>query len=588
MNIEGLAVSALGADLARSDYLQKNINENDKIPSWDGEIYFKYYEPLDKRFTKDGLAKISVQVKGHVVDNFVDNNVVHYSIDIVDLKNYFYDGGAMFFVVYLDATEKIAKQIYYVSLLPKKILDILDRAGDQKSISVALRKLPKELRAMENTFRSFIREKVKQYILVQRKNLDVKKLIEQKKIKKFNFTLIGVKEDLSNIGDVFNSQDVYVYGSMEDDLAIEIPIMCIDTNSKCIIEASADAVISVNKEVYYENVVSIIEDGNKILKIGKSFKVYLEDNEIKCKFELNGNNRERLKDLRFFREIINAGAFYINGYKQKINDINCDIDVLDEDIRNYQELSDLLDILHIEKELIFDNFEKKDFNDLNLLVRGLGRKESLIGTIDTGAGLALYTAKVGNLKIIVLLKKEDDKNFKVLDIHEIDLVQCVSGDEKCEIPLMLTRTEEEFLEVNNFDFNNEIEKMDRVCYNRLVSEFSVNCLLNLLNAYDKTKRIELFETAKKLSEWLLNKENSDLNIINHFQLLKRERELRMDEKMILCGIYSRAKLEGNKLFMFACAVITDSHSEARQYYEELNEEQREFLAGRPIMHFFNG
>ena len=586
MNIEGLAVAALSSNLSRSDYLIKNINENDKIPSWDGEIYFKYYEPLDKYFTKDGLAKVAVQVKGHIIDRISGSNVIHYSIDVTDLKNYFNDGGAIFFVVYIDALEKVAKQIYYVSLLPKKILDIVRRAGNQKSVSVAFRKFPDDLKTMENTIRTFIRERTKQYILVQRRNLDVQRLIEQKKIKKFSFSLVGVKEDLSNFDDVFSNQDVYIYGNMDDELSIDIPVLCIDEGCQYILKASEKVEVSINGTTYYENIVRVLENGKKILKIGESFMIYIEEGKFKFKFNLNGNQKERLKDLKFFRELVTSKVFYINGCEQKIDSIECDLTALDKEINYYQEVNDLLDMLGIDKELEFDDFKEKDFNELNLLVKGLLKKETISGSIDFDTEVGLYTAKIGNMKILVMLAKEGENLFNVIDVNEIDLVQCVSNDLSCYVPLLFTRSKDELQEIENLDFEKAIEMLDRVDYNELVLEFTINCLLNLLNVYDETKARRFYDTAKKLSEWLLGKDYSDLNIINHLQLLKRERELNMDEKQLLYDVYRKAKNNNDVLFLFACSVIDDSDKEAKELYDKLNNQQKEFLIGRPIMKFF--
>lgn len=62
MDIERLATSAVVDSISLTDVLSPFINDGDKEPSWDGNIYI--YE--DKRKTKKGIKKVPVQVKGEL------------------------------------------------------------------------------------------------------------------------------------------------------------------------------------------------------------------------------------------------------------------------------------------------------------------------------------------------------------------------------------------------------------------------------------------------------------------------------------------------------------------------------------------
>src|SRR5665647_321703 len=95
--IETLSISAVRDSIVMSDYLDQFIADNDKEPSWDGFVYI--YN--DKSKKKDKLkGRLPVQVKGTKNDDF-SKDEIGFPIHTTDLRNYLYDGGAIFFVVYI-------------------------------------------------------------------------------------------------------------------------------------------------------------------------------------------------------------------------------------------------------------------------------------------------------------------------------------------------------------------------------------------------------------------------------------------------------------------------------------------------------
>ena len=60
MDLEIMATSALKRSIAETELLSPFINEKDREPSWDGNIYI--YSDCKK--TKENLKRVPVQVKG--------------------------------------------------------------------------------------------------------------------------------------------------------------------------------------------------------------------------------------------------------------------------------------------------------------------------------------------------------------------------------------------------------------------------------------------------------------------------------------------------------------------------------------------
>lgn len=135
--IETLAVNAVRDSIVISDFLDQFIADNDKEPSWDGFVYI--YKNKNKK--KENLkGRLPVQVKGKISNDF-SKEEISFPISIIDLNNYLYDGGVVFFVVYI-ASDGVKKQIYYVELPPIKIRVILSGIGKQKAKNVKLKKFP--------------------------------------------------------------------------------------------------------------------------------------------------------------------------------------------------------------------------------------------------------------------------------------------------------------------------------------------------------------------------------------------------------------------------------------------------------------
>jgi len=93
--IEMNAIIKLRNELGRCDRIISEIPDNDRTPSWDGNI--QLYEMSNLK--KDNMQGIiNVQVKGQSVKNIKKQSIT-YSVEVADLKNFRLVGGTIFFVV---------------------------------------------------------------------------------------------------------------------------------------------------------------------------------------------------------------------------------------------------------------------------------------------------------------------------------------------------------------------------------------------------------------------------------------------------------------------------------------------------------
>ena len=135
--IETLSVNAVRDSVVVSDFLDQFIADNDKEPTWDGFVYIY----SDKSKKKEKLkGRLPVQIKGTENDD-VSKEEISFPVSTTDLNNYLYDGGAVFFVVYI-GHNGLTRQIYYAELPPIKLRVYLAEAKEQKSKSIKLKKFP--------------------------------------------------------------------------------------------------------------------------------------------------------------------------------------------------------------------------------------------------------------------------------------------------------------------------------------------------------------------------------------------------------------------------------------------------------------
>jgi len=206
--IEEIAVAAIKREIYRSDFLSDEIPVNDKTPSWDGEIWV--YDS-DNQKKKDLYGKVPVQVKGTKVQSF-SGNETNYSLKKVDLENYYKNGGVIFLIV--EVIDVDHTEIYYLSLLPIDIKEILEEMNKQKTITKGFKILPKANRALEFICRNFIHHNRKQGF----------SLVDNFKGNTFDgFGGAIISNDINNVKNDLLEYGTYLYGRIEK-YNLEIPL----------------------------------------------------------------------------------------------------------------------------------------------------------------------------------------------------------------------------------------------------------------------------------------------------------------------------------------------------------------------------
>lgn len=140
VNIEKIACNAVGKYLTDCRSLVPYIDENDKTPIWDGNIFIYHSEDI---CNNNLIGRYPLQVKGTEVNSFSDSTC--FSVRVSDLRKFYQEGGCVFFVVqemWDDAIEESSTQIFYNILDRSKITSLLDDNDTGVSKSISLFRVP--------------------------------------------------------------------------------------------------------------------------------------------------------------------------------------------------------------------------------------------------------------------------------------------------------------------------------------------------------------------------------------------------------------------------------------------------------------
>jgi len=140
IKIEKGAIDTLKRIIRLHDNMNDFLNDNDKEPSWDGNIYLYKNEELK---AEDIEYMIPVQVKGKNDETLLKRSRITYPVEYKHLRNYFNNNGVFYFVIAIsDDGERTT--VFYNALTTIKLQSILkgtDKKNPDQTKSIPLVRL---------------------------------------------------------------------------------------------------------------------------------------------------------------------------------------------------------------------------------------------------------------------------------------------------------------------------------------------------------------------------------------------------------------------------------------------------------------
>ena len=585
--IETLSVNAVKNSIVTSDYLDQFIAENDKEPSWDGFVYV--YSEKSKK--KDKLkGRVAVQVKGHQESDF-SKAEISYSMDIADLKNYLYDGGAMLFVVYV--TDTCLTKIYYVELTPVRLRTLLDSAQGQKSKTVTLKEFPQDGNRKATIFLNCLQNCQKQasFVFIELRSLE--DLRQSGLLEAITIPVTGT--DMSDPMKALFTQDVYIYATIKGtDTPFPVKDIPLDIHTKEIIQKN----VEVAGTVFY-NEYSLIRSANGMTYcFGDSVTITLDEktHRSKINYKQSDSLRKFVTDADFFLQFINNHGFAINGELIPLSISETERNTFDFEAHKgklefAQRAAKALDLLNYRGDLHFSTLSPEDFRNLERLINAFVDKQPISGVREGIPPVA--NLEVGKLKFTLLFKPVLGKRgtYELFDFFKSELSVAYDGKNGEKIP---TSQYDIFEDTDLIEISNIRTEVLLPSFLQLDSPEKYTranfFLLRLLKAYDLSndERHDLLATAEEFAIWLksIPKDDFDRSIanLNYCQTMKRKRSLYITEVNDLWKLAEDNSQEPQ--IRLAAYILLGQPIPAQKYYDMLSaSEQKEFMS-YPIVRYW--
>ncbi|MGO1042168.1 hypothetical protein ACTPEO_05475 [Clostridioides difficile] len=586
---EDLSISEIKKLCVISGNIEAEIESNDKTPSWDGVLFLYKKIELDEDVLPNNkkenlLKKINIQLKAIQVKKF-SGKKIKFSMDVSDLRNYYNNEGVILFVVEIIDVYKI--KVYYRNLLPLDLKDMLNEI-DRENIKRKKKKnsnnqLTKsvelyELLHGENTFEKIV-DSFYRNINKQTKNLVDKQIRLNKKAKKFSI-------DIGHINNEYDLFDRRAYAYQVETLKnsnTDILVPCID-NLKFEELNSTDIVdIIINNKIYSNNKYTLIfnKNGYKII-INEALYLYLKDE----KFELSdptGTIDSYLETLKMLIDVIKFKnvTMKIGGtsIKAKIHNFDLKEKQITKKISFFTNLKKLFEILKLKQEdFLLEVMSSEDYDTLEELINIFVKNKKNL-KLNGDNYLRFAKIDIGNKKILLYkLTSGDNVNFFNVFDNECKIIIEQKKINMKYSPYVLLRSED--MECVNFDMDKA--NIDIKNYEKTIEY--MNCvifyILELIRYYDKIHNEKCLTKALELLNWIGDTEPFDINKINKLQIMKRLRDLNIDEIIELVSIKNK-NLED---ITIQCAVniLLEKFEDAKNNMSDMNEESLKEFKLYPI------
>ena len=596
MDTESLAVSAVKTSISKTDLMSPFINEKDKEPVWDGNIYIY----SNKNKTKENIKKVPVQVKG-TINNNQENETIKFPLDVADLEAFLDDGGVMFFVVYIDDNGD-KTQIYYSALLPIKLRKILSGKKDQSTISFELKKFPEDNETKTAIFLNFYNDMKRQTSFARSEPISLDDLSKKGLLEAITLSITKCGNDPRDARDLIFLGDTYLYAKVKGSNTLQ-PIDAIPSDSKRIEEK--EGIISVNGQEYYKTYSVITTKDECQLWIGHSLYFSMDDRNKKIigiRIQMTNNLQEALDDYPFVLSLIEHSVITINGTSANINFF---LDPLPEKYKtswknNYEYckwMSEIFDVLRLDKNYDLTQMNETDKSNSRMLYDSIICGYPISGIQENQTHLLLLQYAYTNIPL-VFTQTDDAGTFYVSDYFKDDtfeIIHIIDGEKKPTSRFIIL-TPENFLEIGNIDYEEIINSYLQYSDEPYCFAEANTMLLNMILAYDKSndKRKEILSNAEKFAivihQKIANDEEKVISRLNYLQIKKRKGDsFSEQEQDWLVTIAEETDLDDKNIeysYRFGANLLLDNQRSAKYYYEKLSKGSQEEFKNLPIYRFF--
>lgn len=552
-------------------YVRPYINENDKMPIWDGNLFV--YRDKEKLINENLLYPIPLQLKGEEFKKEGFPEKTYYQLSKANLEHYLRDNGVLFIKVLIKGTEKRI----YINFLTKFKLKRLSENMKGKSCSVKLEPLDENVNSFLENANSFH---------LQKTNSSISPL--NLKDKTFNIKCHAARfkdePELAFIARNLDHLTVSVNG-IDSDFYLECEGINIRTSKE------EETAVCVNGVKYYD-IVTRTYDKNRICTLYIGENLQLQINPIKkkinieCAVNIQANNfTDLLNELRFVNALVKHKTLTMFDSTISLGQFDNNNQICKQwsnMLKEWEDVETLFNVLHVYDTLDISILKDEDYANLHKLTQAILYNKR-IETKEKQNHLELIS--IGNINIILLVKVIDKNNCKLLPLqNELLAVAAERNGVVYPLPIFSKIFREELLQ-SNIDFTDMIDEYESfIDKNPYLHEVVNEDVLCLLKHYDKKRNEIILDKAIELAEWQLNKgmdkKSENIYILNLLQAkLRKLRKLNNQEIEALYQITENDTSNENR---WAACILLKDFRRAAIYWEKIHNADKEIYKQFPI------
>lgn len=586
--IEKMAIGYLGNVILKSKYAMPYISENDKTPSFDGELLLYSTE----NHVKDQMeGRIPVQVKGITMDAFTGKCT--YPFAWADLENYYKDKGCLFFVVQILKSDDEQYRIFYKEWPLFELQKILQKnpvPREHETISLPLNEFPTEKDAVDTLLFSFCNDMRKQMVVSGATKLPT---LEEFEGSQFEIQLSAFGDEKLKPLQVLTREARYIYKITPYG---KLPVA--EGKVKISLNTEQDLKVTVNGEPYYDICSASYIEGKEIHRIGDSFEFEIEDDKLTYHLKLSNSLNQRLYDLNFLFAAIENGSFEIaEHFHFDLGGLVSEEDLIRQWKGHYGDLEffkRFLDELGVKEDLRLDKLKVGDEAQLNKLANGVLSGE--VYECKKPESIFCVTP-IGNLQLLLVYEEightDDMYQYKLHSLKDVKLEIPLKTEEQegREVPIIsyVRHEKPEMLgTISNLDWERLVNEYARLVNfdQEFYKELATEDMLAIIDQYDKTSKAFLLANAMRTQKWLEKESRDKLGkqtmTLNRMQITRRMRDLTDKERGELAKIIAKAKSAQIK---YGAYLLLGEKSNAKYWYERLTNDEQKEINGQPISKF---
>ncbi len=571
IKIEKGGISFLKDIIRLHALMDEFLQENDKEPSWDGDIILYSNEDLK---AENILYRVPTQAKGKNDESLLNRKMITYPVEYKHLRNYFNDGGVCYFVIAISNNGKKAA-IFYNALTPIKLQSLLEGKENKRpdqTKNIPLNRLKdNDEKELFRVLWQFGHERSEQGA----KEI-VKKSISYDDLEKIDsISVTTIVTDPEKILQNITTGEICLFGHMtESDIWLPFKYQT-QRNMEHFRCEMVNKTFGIDGVSFYDSYKIKMSNKKLFIQLSDNLKINIEDNTIS--FVPLSELQQIVDDLEFLVAVQDGKYFSVGDKPVCTYDAMQLGEAVQKAIKVFKQLNDAITEFKICIEKRWDELTEIDFKALNELVKiHKGRIIPKIG--DHAWHMWWWQGKVVPFFIAVndkgKVSVENGMHFKCFRI-------AIKGENtEYEVPACMLFKKDVWEKLYDVEEDVLLEAVKRYKVNEVTRIGYERLLLAILSAYDTIKNEKYYDVTVVITDRLLDFDPNDSNSkLNRLQLIKRKRALVEDELLDLEHMEENTE---DKKLICGINILLDNKRKAKKILDELSEIDREIFMDYPI------